>query len=53
MVILHGINNILKIAENGGFLILTWKDHMTVSMKNQKKLPWKQNAKSTGKMSTM
>ena len=33
MVISHGINNIMKILENGDYLILAWKDHMTVLRK--------------------
>jgi len=46
MVILLGINNIMKIVENGDFMILTWKDHMTVLMKKYKKLRWRQQHKS-------
>jgi len=32
----------MKIQENGDFLILAWKDHMTVLMKKQERLHWRQ-----------
>jgi len=46
MVISFGINNIMKILENGDFSILAWKDHMTVLMKKHQKLRGRQQYKS-------